>query len=109
MRFKNPYLTDIEKCNLLQRWLIVHSILYYERNESVVSDFVYDSNSKQLLTLMKKIPESELLKTRYWYVFKDFDGSTGFYFYKRLTGIDRDYLDREASIALFVNKRCKNE
>lgn len=104
MIFKNPYFTNAEKCNMLQRWLIVHSILYYERDSSVISDFDYDANVKQLLNLMSEMSKQELKKTRFWYVFKDFDGSTGFYFYKRLTEQDRDLLNRDANILLKVHK-----
>ena len=33
MEFKNPYFLTVERINLLQRWILVHSYLYYEKNE----------------------------------------------------------------------------
>lgn len=109
MIFNNPYLGEIEKANLLQRWIIVHSILYYERDSSFVKDRVFDLNCKQLVGIMRKMTLSDKNKTRYWYAFKDFDGSTGFHLYKLLTLSDREYLDREADHALLNHKRIVGE
>lgn len=104
MYFCNPYLTEIEKANLLQRWIIVHSILYYVMDKSVVEDRMFDSNERQLVELMKEMPEKDRKRTRYWYAFYDFDGSTGFHLYKRLHKEDNEYLTREADTALRLSR-----
>lgn len=71
------YSSEIVKMNLLERWILVHSIIYYEYNTNVVKDYIYDSNVKQLVYLIKKYPES-FKKSRLYQTFKEFKGSTGF-------------------------------
>lgn len=74
MRFRNPYFTEMEKISLLQRWILVHSRLYYHYNYPIKTDQEYDMTCRQLVSLMKLNPKS---RTRWSYVFDDFDGSTG--------------------------------
>lgn len=95
MRFSNPYWSNKLKMNSLQRWLIVHSILYYELNCSIVGDKVFDANAQQLVAMQKQFPK-EAKQTNYWYVFNDFDGSTGFHLYNRLKRKDKAYLKQIA-------------
>lgn len=76
----------------IQRRIIVFSILYYELNENIVTDKQYDSISYQLIEYMNTTPKEILEQTKYWYVFKDFDGSTGFDLYHKLNKKDKDYL-----------------
>ena len=78
MNFRNPYLSEVEKINLLQRWILVHSLLYYELDDSIVKDRMFDINCQQLVNLVefmkKKGKTKELKRTRFWYAFYDFDG-----------------------------------
>ena len=76
----------------MQRHIIVHSILYYELNTTVISDSEFDFLSKQLVELQKQVSEEELEKSQYYYVFYDFDGSTGFHLWYRLKDSDKTYL-----------------
>ena len=92
------YWSDTTKISYLQRRIIVYSIMYYEHNESCVSDSYYDSISHQLVELMRKCDPDELKKSTYYYCMYDFDGSTGFHIYSRLTKYDKDYLSHIASI-----------
>lgn len=103
---KMPYIywNDNLKMSVLQRHIIVHSILYYTLGESVVSDREYDSLSKQLVELMKEEPE-ELKRTEYYYCMYDFDGSTGFDLPSRLKKADRNYLTKLALVVLKSYKR----
>lgn len=55
---------------------------------SVISDYDYDSISKQLAEMQRATPESTLSETRYWYAFYDFDGNTGFHLSYRLSKDD---------------------
>lgn len=96
MRFANPYFIVVEKMELLQRWIIVHSILYYEHDVSVVTDAQFDSNSRQLVELMQKHPQA-VSKTKYAYCMHDFDGSTGFDLPSRLNEEDGQKLRADAS------------
>lgn len=80
------------RISFIQRRIIVFSIMYYELDESVLSDQEYDAASHQLVTLMENTPQSVLEKTRYWYCMYNFDGSTGFDLYSRLNKKDKDQL-----------------
>lgn len=95
MNFKNPYFTIAEKLQLLQRWILVHSILYYELGASIVTDAMFDQNSRQLVELMAEYPQ-QLKRTKYFYCMYDFDGSTGFDLPSRLSEADRDGLFNNA-------------
>lgn len=105
MRFGNPYWSKIDRVNMLQRWIIVHSILYYEMDASFVPDHVYDANARQLVDEMSSMTLGEKKKSRLWYAFKDYDGSTGFHLYSRLTTQDKDLLMNDAKFALRMLKK----
>ena len=83
---------DSTKISFLQRVVLIHSILYYELNTTVISDSEFDLLSKQLLHLQSKAKEEELEKSQYYYVFYDFDGNTGFDLWYRLKDSDKEYL-----------------
>ena len=84
------YWSNKLKCDYLQRQILVHSIIYYELNNSVITDKQYDSLTKQLLEL--KLETENYNKTEYYYVFKEFTGETGFYLYSSLNKKDQEYL-----------------
>lgn len=89
------------KISYLQRRIIVYSIMYYERDESCVSDAQYDGISRQLVRLMAEASPEELKRTRYYYAMYDFDGSTGFDVPHRLTPEDYDHCLRIAMYVLY--------
>lgn len=95
MEFKNPYWTNATKIQMLQQWILVHSILYYEFAESIVSDMTYDKNAAQLVKLMDKHPKSAN-KSRYAYVFEGYEGSTGFDLPNKLKKKHREHLKKIA-------------
>lgn len=72
------YWSNKTKMEFLQRRIIVASIQYYELSKTVITDKQFDGISHQLVELMNESPK-EFKKTRYYYCFKEFDGSTGFY------------------------------
>ena len=92
------YWSDTTKISYLQRRIIVYSIMYYEHDESCVSDREYDSISHQLVALQKQASKEDWEKSTYYYAMHDFDGSTGFDIPSRLTKKDREYLTRLAYI-----------
>ena len=49
---------------------------------------------------MEQASEEELETTDYWYCMYDFDGSTGFHLYDRLTKYDKRYLTKIAQYVL---------
>lgn len=93
------YWSDIAKISCLQRRIIVYSIMYYENNESCVSDKYYDSISHQLVELQRTANENDWKKSTYYYAMYDFDGSTGFDIPSRLTKKDRECLGNIAGHA----------
>ena len=105
MKFANPYWSNKIKISFLQRWVIVQSIIYYELNSSVVSDEEFDGNAKQLVQMQKDFPD-EAKQSDYWYVFNDFDGTTGFDLFYRLKKKNKQYLTQ---IAHHVIKLYKKE
>ena len=86
------YWSDATKISYLQRRIIVWSIMYYEHNESCVSDLVYDAVSYQLVELQKNASKEQVRASTYYYAMHDFDGSTGFDIPARLTKYDKEYL-----------------
>lgn len=99
------YWSDATKISYLQRRIIVYSIMYYEQNESCVSDQYYDSISHQLVELQRTCGPAEFRRSTYYYAMYDFDGSTGFDIPSRLTKYDREYL---TNIASYVYKQWKD-
>ena len=97
MVFNNCYWSTQTKLDLLARWIIVHSILYYTHDTSIVSDRMFDLNSKQLADMIWEASNEELKATQYGYVINDFDGSTGFDLYGKLNKTDRMHLDKIAN------------
>ena len=68
-----------------------------------LSDKDYDEISKQLVELQKNV---DVRLTQYGYIFYDFDGSTGFDLYDRLTEEDKKYMD---AITNFVFPKYNNK
>lgn len=92
---RNPYFTEELKISTLQRWVLVHSFLYYDLNYNVVSDHVFDDNCKQLYQLKLKRPRT-YKGSRYGYAMQSFDGSTGYGFHALLTEEHRLLVERDA-------------
>lgn len=88
------------KISYLQRRIIVYSIMYYEMDESCISDKQYDAISQQLVHLQQSVDLEVFKKSTYYYAMYDFDGSTGFDIPSRLTKKDRNYLTEIAGMVL---------
>lgn len=100
------YWSNSAKMSCLQRRIIVYSIMYYEHDESCVSDKHYDGISYQLVDMMKEYGWKEYRKTTYYYAMHDFNASTGFNIPSRLTKYDRNYLTQ---IAQQVHQQWVND
>lgn len=94
---------EITCINYLQRKIILNCIAYYYRNTNGLSDKEYDEISKQLVELQKNVDVS---LTQYGYIFYDFDGSTGFDLYDRLSEKDKKYMN---TITNFVFPKSNNK
>jgi len=85
------YWSEVTKMNYVERRIIVHSILYYELSNSVINDGQYDALSRQFVGMKNDYPDDFKL-TEYYDVMYDFDGSTGFDLFGRLSEKDKSYL-----------------
>lgn len=99
MEFASPYWNTKTKIELLQRWILVHSHLYYDLNTSIIEDHMFDNNSKQLVTLQEANIEA-FKQSRYFYAMYDFDGSSGFGMVQRLTPVHFSAVTRDASMLI---------
>ena len=99
------YWDNVTKISYLQRRILVYSIMYYEMDESCITDMEYDAISHQLVHLQSSVDEAEFKQSTYYYAMYDFDGSTGFNLPSRLTKKDRDYLGK---IAMMVYHSWKS-
>lgn len=95
MQFNNPYLSPKQKIEMLQRWILVHSYIYYELNNNAVEDAAFDNNCNHLARLQKAYPKA-LKQSRYYYAMKEFDGSTGYGFVNKLNSEMQDIIRRDA-------------
>lgn len=92
------------RIEFLERYILVHSYLYYHMNENVISDKKYDRYSRLLVSKIQKY-NSKIRSTQYGYVFYDFDGNTGFDLYDRLNVADRKRVKDVATTVLKLYKR----
>lgn len=81
--------TLLDKINHLQRKIILNSIMYYMYDKSFISDHFYDSCCKQLVKLQEEYGPGFVDDSMYGYAYYDFDGSTGYHLYGRLTKDDK--------------------
>ena len=95
MTFKNPYWGTKTKIDLLSKWIIVHSIIYYELNNNIVTDQMFDDNACQLAGLISE-DRQVFGQSKWFYVMQDFNGKTGFDIYKKLHNHDKVRLIQEA-------------
>lgn len=93
---------DVAKMEYMQRRVLVLSVLYYQRDISLVPDKDYDRLSYQLLRLMQSSPDVE--KSRYYYAFKTFDATTGFDLQAKLTPEDQHHILAVADIVQNLRK-----
>jgi len=97
MKFINPYISELDKIQLLQRWILVHSYLYYELDDATVSDEMFDNNCKQLKQMLNK---NKATDSRYYKIFIGFDGNTGFDLYSKTPKELRKLIQRDAEAIL---------
>lgn len=98
-------LTQKQKIEVLERHILVHSMLYYHMNESVISDKRYDKLCRLLVKKFEALTPKKIASTQYGYVFNDFDGNTGFDLIDRLTKEDRKRIKQVATTVLRLYKR----
>lgn len=92
-------LTIQDYIDFLQRFIIVHSYIYYELNNNVVSDKFYDAKAKELTKLKNEYPELWESSQYYKQFGGDYNGATGFTLYHDL---DEKEQEKIRSIALSI-------
>lgn len=73
-----------EYIDFLQRFIILHSYIYYELNSNIISDKQYDEKSKELVKYKNEYPELWKLSMYYKQFGDDYNGATGFTLYHDL-------------------------
>ena len=63
----------LELINRRERQILVHSCLYYQFNENLIQDHVYDAWSKELAELIQNHKE-EFKRSVHYTTFKDYEG-----------------------------------
>lgn len=107
MKFPERF-TTIDKLNYLERCILIHSTIYYDWDESLISDTKYDRTARLLARKAEQYKNTLLPKTTYGYVFKNYTGSTGFYLVQKLKKEDREYIQTIAYNVLKLKEK-KNE
>lgn len=74
-------LTTQEYIDFLQRFIILHSYIYYELNDNVISDKDYDARAKELVKYKNEYPDLWKSSEYYKQFGDDYNGSTGFALY----------------------------
>lgn len=75
--FPNPELgSAAEKIKRRRLQILVHSCMYYELDDSIVDDSVFDDWCKELVELQRDNPDA--YSDRFDEAFEDFTGETGF-------------------------------
>lgn len=77
-------LTNQEYIDFLQRFIIVHSYIYYELSDNIISDKEYDERAKELVEYKNKYPELWKSSMYYKQFGDDYNGATGFTLYHEL-------------------------
>ena len=74
--FSDEELKIAEKIQQRRLQLLIHSCIYYELNQNVISDKKWDEWARELVRLQHDYPD--ISKQVMWYnAFKDWDASTG--------------------------------
>ena len=96
-------LTLQEKINFLQRYIIVHSYIYYELDNNIISDREYDAKSKELVSYKNEYPELWKRSEYYQQFGDDYTGATGFNLYHELNEQQQNIIKSIAN-CIFLNK-----
>lgn len=78
INMKNIYNDMLSKINQRQRQIIVHSVIYYNYNENIVTDEAWGRWARELVKLQADFPELTT-KSAFYNELKGFNASTGFH------------------------------
>lgn len=80
----NTNLTTQQYIDYLQRYIILHSYIYYELNSNSISDKKYDEKAKELVKYKNNYPELWKKSMYYKQFGNEYNGATGFTLYHDL-------------------------
>lgn len=83
-------LTIQERINFLQRFIIVHSYIYYELDRNIISDREYDAKAKELMQYRLDYPELWKSSEYYKQFGDEYTGATGFTLYHDLNDYQKE-------------------
>ncbi len=96
------YWNNKTRIEYLQRRVLVYSYLYYNLSISCITDKAFDCISKQLVQYQSNTPVEIAKQTQYYYIFKNFDGTTGFDLFSLLKPKHKQIIE---CIALQISNR----
>lgn len=108
MRFK-PEFDSLTRIQLLQRWVLVQSFIYYILNDNIVSDSDYDENVRQLFDLRESFP-NEWQRSSYRLYFRNFEPgcTSGFELIDKVRKTDQElYRHLHVDAVLALNMKMK--
>lgn len=100
MNFGNPYWSMQTKIELLEKWILVHSYLYYEEDNGIVPDAMFDNNCRQLRAYCRA-NRSDFQKSKYYRAFGEYiaqESNSGYWLYKKLNYKEKAIIRRDAMI-----------
>ena len=97
-------LTPIQQINWLQRYIIVHSHIYYNLNDNFISDHQYDVKSKQLVELKERYPEEWRRSQYYRHFGDDYTGATGMGLVESLSGKELNTINAIVN-GMYISRR----
>lgn len=71
-------MTIADRIKMLRLSLMVHSVIYYDLNDNIITDSEWTRRAKELVELQTKHPDIAA-SVKFHELYKDFDGSTGFH------------------------------
>lgn len=80
----NTNLTTQEYIDYLQRYIILHSYIYYECDNNIISDKQYDEKAKELVKYKNEYPKLWKQSMYYKQFGDEYNGATGFTLYHDL-------------------------
>lgn len=80
----NTNLTTQEYIDYLQRYIILHSYIYYECDNNIISDKQYDEKAKELVKYKNEYPKLWKQSMYYKQFDDEYNGATGFTLYHDL-------------------------
>lgn len=101
-------LSVVDQLSFLERYILVHSYLYYHRDTNIIDDKQYDDYARHLEKLIA-LNDKEFKQSQYYYDFIDYTSATGFDLYDRLNESDKKSISNLADYVLKCHNKDNNK